>query len=420
MITCITGPDGAGKTTYLRKLVAQATGRLGYMPQKFGLYENLSVAENLKLYADLHGVRRGDFAARAERLLSATNLLRFKSRMAGKLSGGMKQKLALACALVSEPDTLVLDEPTVGVDVVSRRELWAILKSFIARRDMEVYVSTTYRDEEAYCDNVIRLGGEFDASPVPPRTACPLDGDDAIVAENLVKRFGDFTAVNGISFTVARGEIFGLLGANGAGKTTTFRMLCGLDAPTGGRVAIMGVDFRTAPGEARGRIGFVAQKFSLYGDLSLAENLSFFGGAYGLSGTRLKERLDWAASEFDLSRWWRTAAGALPLGVKQRLAMAAALLHEPDVLFLDEATSGADPATRQGFWTRIRALADKGVAVVVTTHYLDEAEFCDRMVIMQDGCAVAQGSPADIRAAGRSDNLEEAFVNLIKRKEVAT
>ena len=417
MITCVTGPDGAGKTTYLRKLVVQAAGRLGYMPQKFGLYENLSVAENLKLYADLHGVRRGDFAARAERLLAATNLLRFKSRMAGKLSGGMKQKLALACALVSEPDTLILDEPTVGVDVVSRRELWAILKSFIEGREMEVFVSTTYADEEYYCDKVIRLGGVLAPAPIPPRTAGPLEGDDAIVAESLVKRFGDFTAVNDISFTVGRGEIFGLLGANGAGKTTTFRMLCGLDAPTGGRVAIRGVDLRNAPGEARGRIGFVAQKFSLYGDLSLAENLSFFGGAYGLSGARLTKRLDWAAAEFGLSRWWRTAAGTLPLGVKQRLAMAAALLHEPNVLFLDEATSGADPATRQGFWTRIRALADKGVAVVITTHYLDEAEFCDRMIIMQDGCAVAQGSPADIRAAGRSDNLEEAFVTLIRRKE---
>ena len=422
MITCVTGPDGAGKTTFLRKLLAETTARrVGYMPQRFGLYESLSVAENLMLYADLQGVARGERAARTERLLGATDLLRFASRPAGKLSGGMKQKLALVCALVGEPDTLILDEPTVGVDVVSRRELWRILKTFLKARDVDVYVSTTYADEAAFCDKVIRLGGPSDPKPLPPRAAPPsYDGEGAaVVAQNLVKRFGAFTAVNGVSFRVAPGEIFGLLGANGAGKTTTFRMLCGLDAPTSGTVAITGVDLRTAPCAARNRIGFVAQKFSLYGDLSIAENLSFFGGAYGLSGARLRGRLEWAAAEFGLSPWWRTAAGALPLGVRQRLAMAAALLHEPRVLFLDEATSGADPDTRQAFWARIRARADDGVATVVTTHYLDEAAFCDRMVIMRDGCVLAGGTPDEIRAAGHSDNLEEAFVNLVSRQEAS-
>lgn len=241
MITCVTGPDGAGKTTFLRKLLAETTARrVGYMPQRFGLYESLSVAENLMLYADLQGVSRGERAARTERLLGATDLLRFASRPAGKLSGGMKQKLALVCALVGEPDTLILDEPTVGVDVVSRRELWHILKTFLRVHDVDVCVSTTYADEAAFCDKVIRLGGPSAPKPLPSRAAPPsYDGEGAaVVAQNLVKRFGAFTAVNGVSFRVAPGEIFGLLGANGAGKTTTFRMLCGLDAPTSGTVAI--------------------------------------------------------------------------------------------------------------------------------------------------------------------------------------
>lgn len=243
MITCVTGPDGAGKTTFLRKLLAETTARrVGYMPQRFGLYESLSVAENLMLYADLQGVSRGERAARTERLLGATDLLRFASRPAGKLSGGMKQKLALVCALVGEPDTLILDEPTVGVDVVSRRELWHILKTFLRVHDVDVCVSTTYADEAAFCDKVIRLGGPSAPKPLPSRAAPPsYDGEGAaVVAQNLVKRFGAFTAVNGVSFRVAPGEIFGLLGANGAGKTTTFRMLCGLDAPTSGTVAFTG------------------------------------------------------------------------------------------------------------------------------------------------------------------------------------
>ena len=396
--------------------VGRVNGRLGYLPQKFGLYEQLSVMENLKLYGRLHGVRRADFKARAQELLEAVGMERFVDRPFGKLSGGMKQKTALCCALISRPEVLLLDEPTVGVDVLSRRELWAVILRF-CREDpaMKVYVSTTYTDEEAYCDQVLRLK-EYGTFEDPVRTVRPSsDAPVVIRADGIVKRFGSFTAVDKISFTVRKGEIFGLLGANGAGKTTTFRMLCGLDPTTEGDVSVLGHSLRTAGPAARAKIGFVSQKFALYTELSVRANLRFFGSAYGLSGERLRERMEWAQREFQLEKYIDVMAGLVPLGIKQRLAMATALLHEPEILFLDEATSGADVETRHNFWERIMRLADRGVTVVITTHYLDEAAFCDRMIIMQDGQQKAFGSPDEVRRAGGDDNLEEAFVNLIRR-----
>lgn len=468
-IAGVLGPDGAGKTTLLRMLTGLLKAdrgeisvlgcqlpqeadalqcQVGYMPQKFGLYEDLSVEENLRLYAELHGVPVADQKIRFAELLNMTMLTRFSSRMAGKLSGGMKQKLALACALVSRPQLLILDEPTVGVDVLSRRELWQILRQLADREAISILVSTAYLDEADHCDELLILHrGRLllqttpdglrqmaaAATPQPrcedgfqillaggilPRLArrhpCPPDAPVAVEARHLIKRFGSFTAVNDLDFNVRRGEIFGLLGANGAGKTTTFRMLCGLSACDGGSVRIAGTDLRAAGSEARRKIGFVAQKFSLYGDLSVFDNLRFFSGAYGLSGNRRRERIDWAINTFELGDLAAQPAARIPAGFKQRLGMACALLHEPEILFLDGATSGADPLARHEFWQRIMELADRGIAVIITTHFLDEAEYCDHMVIMQDGIAAASGTLPEILQRGNSPILEEAFVNIIR------
>ncbi|MEA4862499.1 MAG: ATP-binding cassette domain-containing protein [Victivallaceae bacterium] len=473
-IVGLLGPDAAGKTTLLRLLcglmrptsgsasvlgfdtVKQASEiqkRIGYMPQKFGLYENLSVEENMRLYAALHEVGPDECRARFAKLLDMTMLKPFRTRMAGALSGGMKQKLALACALISEPELMILDEPTVGVDVLSRRELWSILRDIVGQGRMTVLASTAYMDEADCCDRTMVLfQGRLlaDAPPseiramaaghvenptfengfqvllsggVPPPLlrGNPVDTGAPVLihADKLIKKFGSFTAVNQVSFDVRKGEIFGLLGANGAGKTTTFRMLCGLSDSNGGVIEIAGVNLRHAPGKARCRIGFVAQKFSLYSDISVLDNLKFFGGAYGLYGERLKSRIEWALDNFQLRSYAEADTAKLPLGYKQRLSMACALLHEPDILFLDEATSGADPMARREFWKRIMDLADRGVAVIITTHFLDEAIYCDRMVIMQDGATAASGSAEEIirqgtAPGGEPPTLEEAFVNIIR------
>lgn len=472
-IAGLLGPDGAGKSTLLRILTgllkpddgnatvlgfdcvrqpAKIQQRVGYLPQKFGLYENLTVHENMVLYAELHAVPRDVREKRIHELLVLTGLERFPDRQAGHLSGGMKSKLALACSLVSTPRLLILDEPTVGVDVMSRRELWKMLREIAETQKVSVLVSTSYMDEADFCDSVLVLfngkvlgrgtpesirayasgiveNPTFEqgfqmliAGDVPPplKRECPPKEDARVMiqADQLVKKFGSFTAVDHISFEVKQGEIFGLLGANGAGKTTTFRMLCGLDPVTEGTVKIAGLDLRKSPGRARNCFGFVAQKFSLYTDLNVHENLEFFGGAYGLYGNKLQERIRWAIHEFAMEDYEFIQPNELPLGIKQRLSMACALLHEPEILFLDEATSGADPMTRREFWARIMKLADQGTAVVITTHFLDEAEFCDRMIIMQDGKSAAAGSAAEIRRQGTipghpEPKLEDAFVNII-------
>ncbi|WP_338770812.1 ATP-binding cassette domain-containing protein [Massilia sp. METH4] len=538
-LTALVGPDGAGKTTLLRLaagLLRPTAGtlhvlgidvaatpqrvqdRIGYMPQRFGLYEDLSVQENLDLYADLHGVPRETRSTRFARLLEMTDLGRFTARPAGKLSGGMKQKLGLACTLVRSPDLLLLDEPTVGVDPLSRRELWRIVQELVDADGLTVLASTSYLDEAERCALVhvlhegrllvsgspeairakadglafralpargsaralqatlldasaviadavpegghvrfvrhangaaaaveplldgasveavaprledgfmLILRGQY-APPSPPSSslavnAAPADGDSpAIEVRDLVRRFGDFTAVASTSFAVRRGEIFGLLGPNGAGKTTTFRMLCGLLPASCGYLRVAGVDLRHARAQARRSIGYVAQKFALYGNLTVAENLAFFGGAYGLHGERLRGRTAAMLDGFGLREHGDVPSGQLPGGFRQRLAMAAALLHQPDILFLDEPTSGADPLARREFWRRITALAQAGVTVVVTTHFMEEAEYCDRIVIQDAGRVLALGTPRAVREqAGNAATMEDAFIAIVERHRSA-
>jgi ABC-2 type transport system permease protein len=445
--------------------------------------------------------------------MAMTALGPFTRRLAGRLSGGMKQKLGLACTLVRAPELLLLDEPTVGVDPLSRRELWEIIRRLIESEGLAVLVSTSYLDEAERCDHAVvlhqgkalaqgtpasvreladgrtllisppegqparvlqgRLLNEPEvvdavpeagqvrvvraqasdqlpgAVPVPPRfedgfmvllrqaagerpasepAALPDqaghsnpradDGEVVVEVHDLVKRFGRFTAVNHVSFEVRRGEMFGLLGPNGAGKTTTFRMLCGLLPATAGTLQVAGVDLGSARASARARIGYVAQKFSLYGQLSVAENLDFFASAYGLEGRRKRERIAWALRQFELEELARLPSGQLPGGYKQRLAMAAALLHDPEILFLDEPTSGADPLARREFWQRITTLAETGVTVIVTTHFMEEAEYCDHIAIMDAGRVLAQGTPAEVRShahseSGRTPTMEDAFIAVV-------
>ena len=592
MLTALVGPDGAGKTTLIRlaagllradkgqldvlgidvaKDPQQIQDRISYMPQRFGLYEDLTVGENLDLYADLHGVTQEARATRYPRLMEMTDLGGFTGRLAGKLSGGMKQKLGLACTLVRSPELLLLDEPTVGVDPLSRRELWDIVRDLVDSQGLTVLLSTAYLDEAERCGHVVVLHqgkvlaqgpprditavardhvfvaelaagqsprgvqsrlldapGVIDAVPdggrvrvvlsgaaavastprsiaavdlvdargdaastdvvdsglaggtaaaanrgelahgagplgvtagtgafaailegarisqVAPRFEDgfmsllrdvadqepsaisldrPLAASDAEVAvrvRKLARKFGNFTAVDHISFDVQRGAIFGLLGPNGAGKTTTFRMLCGLLPATDGELHIAGANVRNARAAARAHLGYVAQKFSLYGALTVAENLEFFASAYGLRGARKSARITWAIEQFELGPHAREPSGQLPGGFKQRLAMAAALLHEPDILFLDEPTSGADPLARRAFWRRITALAEQGVTIIVTTHFMQEAEYCDRIAIMDAGRVLAEGPPGEIRnladkEPGEEPSMEDAFIAIVER-----
>jgi ABC-2 type transport system ATP-binding protein len=606
-LTALVGPDGAGKTTLFRLAAGlmlpdggdlkvlgidvaaepqRVQDRIGYMPQRFGLYEDLSVQENIDLYADLHGVSMEQRRQRYPRLMEMTALGPFTGRLAGQLSGGMKQKLGLACTLVRAPELLLLDEPTVGVDPLSRRELWNIILQLVNQQNMTVLLSTSYLDEAERCGhvavmhqgNILAQGQPRDISSLaqgrvflaePPAgqkareyqarvigkrdvvDAVPEGGRVRIVTENLgdesgklketvrigesgdkeierqgdpanfdtmaisveprfedgfmvllkanmrrgrekdsikisgdketsrqsdaggqktdletrsqgdkqvslslpissspnlsvsmpespnlpisrssdapvvqvrelVRRFGKFVAVDHITFEVQRGEIFGLLGPNGAGKTTTFRMLCGLLPANEGTLRVAGADLRRARASARQHIGYVAQKFSLYGQLSVSENLEFFAGAYNLRGTQKSRRIEWALQQFELSALANLPSGNLPGGFKQRLAMAAALLHEPETLFLDEPTSGADPLARRDFWRRITALSQEGVTVVITTHFMEEAEYCDRIAILDAGRILAQGTPAAIRSQasggpGSEPTMEDAFIAVVEQ-----
>ena len=537
-MTALIGPDGAGKTTLLRLLAGilaplagdirvlghplpekalALQGQIGYMPQRFGLYEDLTVEENLELFADLHSVPREVRKDRFGELLTMTALGPFRKRQAGQLSGGMKQKLGLACTLIHPPQLLLLDEASVGVDPISRRELWSIIQQQVVGQKVTVLLSTAYMDEAERCDHVILLHeGEILAQGNPAQLAAPLQGH-AFVLENipiaqrnlqsqiaqlpgvvdtviqgdglrivmeqvwgasvageagclrnaqagsgrdwkmplsvfssagvhaipfrchrsemrpatmqpvvevkdLYRYFGAFAAVKDVNFSVRRGEIFGLLGANGAGKSTTFRMLCGLLPSSSGTLRVAGVDLRTATAAARARIGYVSQKFSLYGSLSVHQNLSFFAAAYGLEKQRKKDRMAWALEELELKDYTTMNAGELPLGYKQRLALACALMHEPSILFLDEPTSGVDPLARREFWARVNALAEGGTTCLVTTHFMEEAEYCDHLVLMSLGEVLAQGTPTEIKEKVRRPDrprpsMEDAFISLIEEHE---
>ena len=602
-LTALVGPDGAGKTTLMRMMAGllapdegslhvlgrdvarnaqEVQDRISYMPQRFGLYEDLSVQENLDLYADLHGVPQAVRRERFARLMAMTDLARFTARPAGKLSGGMKQKLGLACTLVRSPELLLLDEPSVGVDPLSRRDLWEILLQLVRDEQLSVVVSTAYMDEAERCahvhvmnaghvladgmpqalaqraqgltfvamppggmaarmlqarlldaasavvdavprggqvrfirrpdvdeealqpllENVVvhprpaeledafmlmlrqhaeAVGGQSSSEEPPAAgadrtlhgswndalTAPAPDGqrpaavtqqdltaafpplnegagasrrdasgvslqsavlpvtdhaEPVIVVRDLVRRFGDFTAVASTSFEVWRGEIFGLLGPNGAGKTTTFRMLCGLLPATSGSLQVAGANLRVAPARARARIGYVAQKFSLYATLTVRENLAFYGAAYGLHGRQLTERIEAMLQRFDLDP--EAESGLLPAGYRQRLAMAAGLIHAPDILFLDEPTSGIDPLARRAFWRTITALSAQGVTIVITTHFMEEAEYCDRIAIQDAGRMLALGTPHEVRelAGGAGSDMNEAFIAIVEqgRREAVT
>ena len=538
-ITGLVGPDGAGKTTLIRlmtglmlpdagvvevlgfdtrRAAASIQAAIGYMPQRFGLYEDLTVQENLDLYANLRGLPKPERPTVFEELLTFTDLARFTGRLAGKLSGGMKQKLGLACALLKKPRLLLLDEPGVGVDPISRRDLWKMVED-LTKEGIGVVWSTAYLDEAEACDRVLLLnqgqllfsgapsgmtgrvedrvfrltgiegrrrpilakaleqegvvdgviqgeairlvmapesdavpavtalaGGRAKAEPAPPRfedafvdmlgggpggrsklaeaaQPRPADGGGPVIeAHGLTKRFGDFTAADDITFEIPRGQIFGLLGPNGAGKSTTFKMLCGLLKPTEGEGKVAGFDLRRDTAEARNRLGYMAQKFSLYGDLSVAQNLEFFAGVYGLRGTRKRERIALMTEIFEFGPYAAKSAKDLPLGLKQRLALACAVMHEPEALFLDEPTSGVDPITRREFWTHINGLVEKGVTVLVTTHFMDEAEYCDRISLIYRGRSIALGSPDELKAsvAGRDNpdpTMEDAFIALVQQSE---
>ncbi|HEX6995125.1 MAG TPA: ATP-binding cassette domain-containing protein [Gammaproteobacteria bacterium] len=541
-LTGLVGPDGSGKTTLMRLMAGllrptdgriEIAGRdtrrhadeihtlIGYMPQRFGLYEDLTVAENLELYAKLKRLRGAERRHAFDAALAFTRLGPFTGRLAGRLSGGMKQKLGLACALLARPAVLLLDEPSVGVDPVSRRDLWQIVRR-LAEDGMAIVWSTAYLDEAERCDDVLLLndgrvwfagrpdvlrdrvaarsfriqgaagdrrallaqalddprvrdgviqgdavrivvaaagddaradaaavadlerlttaaGGRL--APVAPRfedafidllgggpggrsrlaervEPVELGTEIAVSCRGLTKRFGSFTAADHVTFDVRQGEIFGLLGPNGAGKSTTFKMLCGLLKPTSGTAEVVGHDLARAGAAAKQRVGYMAQKFSLYGLLSVRQNLEFFAGIYQLAGRVRRERIDEMIETFELERYLSSSPNDLPLGFKQRLALACALMHRPAVLFLDEPTSGVDPITRREFWTHINGLVRKGVTIMVTTHFMDEAEYCDRVAMIDRARLIAVAPPDELKARAASPDLpsptmEDAFIAMV-------
>lgn len=565
-ITGLVGPDAAGKTTLMRimaglmppsegranlfgqspaELMRSQPNSIGYMPQRFGLYEDISVMANMRLHASLRGLEGVERDRVFEKLLGFTSLAPFTERLAGRLSGGMKQKLGIACALLGSPRLLLLDEPGVGVDPQSRRELWRMVQD-LSQDGMTVVWSTAYLDEAERCPGVIMLdsgrvlfagppeeltaraegrvfllradvgmhkkelalwtmrpgiedaliqgsrirlvlaanapddlrrevlarGGEavsprledaymsavggINQSPSPygklhvahnggnhsgvqgsddgriglassaaasqnvVLPAVPADSGPtfSISARNLTKRFGAFVAARDISFDVRPGEIFGLLGPNGAGKSTTFRMLCGLSRPTSGSCAVDGVDLLSAGSEARSRLGYMAQKFSLYPDIPVRENITIFAELYGLSRERRNALLPELAEALELQPYLRSRTGSLPLGQKQRLALLCATLHEPPVLFLDEPTSGVDARTRRDFWKHISAMTTAGAAVLVTTHFMEEAEYCDRIALIYRGAMISMGTPDELKASCtevEDPTLEEAFIASIEK-----
>lgn len=515
------GPDGAGKSSLMKAIagvLSYETGavevfgvkvdsepaaekiknRLGFLPQGLGLnlYPDLSVEENIDFFARLRLVPDRELAERKDRLLAMTRLDKFPDRAVKNLSGGMKQKLGLICTLIHEPELAILDEPTTGVDPVSRRDFWAILTELVQERGMTVLVSTAYMDEASRFHRLTFLSNgrvlvsntpsevrtlvpgsvvTFQASPqfealtrlkkvftqveakgplihvfteetehttakecvvaglgditagdvrvddpdledvvvalllregrlkeagdvFPPSSARANHDGLAIDAKELVRDFDSFRAVDRVSFQVTQGEIFGLLGANGAGKTTVIKMLTGILPPTGGEGWVAGADLRKAGGVIKERIGYMSQAFSLYLDLTVVENIRLFAGIYGLDKRETCERLEWIIRMAGLQGYESNLTGRLPMGVRQRLALGCALVHRPRVLFLDEPTSGVDPIGRRHFWDILSRLSrEDGVAILITTHYMSEAEYCDRLALMYAGRVVAEGSPGEMK-----------------------
>ncbi|OYQ35993.1 multidrug ABC transporter ATP-binding protein [Niveispirillum lacus] len=470
----IIGPDGVGKSTLLgliagvRKLQTGrvwvlggqmddaghrdiVSPRIAYMPQGLGrnLYPTLSVTENIDFFGRLYGQTPTERAARIGRLLKATGLDPFPDRAAGKLSGGMKQKLSLCCALIHDPDLLILDEPTTGVDPLSRRQFWTLIDAIRAERPgMTLLVATAYMDEAARFDHlvamdqgrilaagpqdamlaqagaatpeqayaVLQAGGRTRPTPLTMPDFVHRDGPDAIMADGLTRRFGDFTAVDKVSFCIRRGEIFGFLGSNGCGKTTTMKMLTGLLPATSGTATLLGQPIGKADLETRLRVGYMSQSFSLYEELSVRANLELHARLYRLAADRVAAVTTQALADFGLSEVADALPPALPLGIRQRLQLAAACLHRPEILILDEPTSGVDPGARDLFWRYLGALSRRdGVTIFVSTHFMNEAERCDRISLMHAGRVLAVGTPAELRDGQGAATLEDAFVMVLKQ-----
>ena len=447
----IIGPDGAGKTSLYRILcslllpddgTASVDGydvvsgmkeirrRVGYMPGRFSLYQDLTVEENLRFFATLFGTTVEENYDSIKAIY--TQIEPFRKRRAGALSGGMKQKLALCCALVHQPSVLFLDEPTTGVDPVSRKEFWEML-SQLKEREITIVASTPYLDEVRKCERVAflsegRIRGIgtpdeilttfrdiFNPPAIERLEAGTKSNENAIEVEHLVKAFGSFHAVDDISFTVRKGEIFGFLGANGAGKTTAMRMLTGLSQPTDGNGKVAGFDIRTEYEQIKKHIGYMSQKFSLYEDLTVAENIRLFAGIYGMDDGEIRRKTTDLLDRLDFSAHRNTLVSSLPLGWKQKLAFSVSIFHDPHVVFLDEPTGGVDPATRRQFWELIYDAAKQGITVFVTTHYMDEAEYCDRISIMVDGKIKALGTPEELKQKLGQPDMDHVFTFLARQ-----
>lgn len=457
------GPDGAGKTSLFRimtTLLLPDEGRVfvegcdtkgqmkdirrfvGYMPGRFSLYQDLTVEENLSFYANVFGTSIEEGYDGIKAIYS--QIERFRHRRAGALSGGMKQKLALSCALVHRPKVLFLDEPTTGVDPVSRKELWDMLGT-LRERGITIVAATPYLDEVRRCDRVAyikaveeqegeasapvssiqcigtpeevltRYKDVFNPDPLEQKGNVAQHDEPVIRVEHLVKAFGTFHAVDDISFTVRRGEIFGFLGANGAGKTTAMHILTGLNQPSGGNGTVLGFDIRTQHEQIKRHIGYMSQRFSLYEDLTVRENMRLFGGIYGMGDRRIKETTEQMLDYLGMQQQRDTIVKSLPLGWKQRLAFAVSILHEPGIVFLDEPTGGVDPKTRRKFWELIADAARRGITIFVTTHYMDEAEYCDRISIMVDGKISDMGTPAELKAKYNKPDMDGVFTFLARQ-----
>ena len=445
------GPDGAGKTSMFRilcslllpdggnasvdgydvvKQMRDVRCRIGYMPGKFSLYRDLTVEENLKFFATLFNttVEEGYDSIKA----IYSQIERFRDRRAGALSGGMMQKLALSCALVHQPSVLILDEPTTGVDPVSRRELWDMLL-MLKERGITIVASTPYLNEVRCCERVAfldhgkirdidtpdvildRFKDVFNPPGIEHEKTMETKDENVIEVSHLVKAFGDFHAVDDISFTVKKGEIFGFLGANGAGKTTAMHMLTGLSQPTSGTGRVVGYDIRTEYEQIKRHIGYMSQRFSLYEDLTIAENIRLFAGIYGMKDKEIREKTDRVLRQLHFEDHKDDLVSSLPLGWKQKLAFSVSIFHEPGVVFLDEPTGGVDPATRHQFWELIYEAAHRGITVFVTTHYMDEAEYCDRISIMVDGKIKALGTPDTLKREFNQPDMDHVFTYLARQ-----